>query len=306
MFALILTLGLVVLLAVTLDLGSVRVAQSEMRRNADAAAMAACWELFDKQQVGVTDSVSLRDHAWGAANEVSAHNMVRLTTPQLLRADVRVGQYDSSTGQVDTFAASQNAVNVTVRRDSTVNDELPLSLGSATGRHSQALIASATAAMFSSISGFTEPEDGGTIGIMPFALDLPSWEAAVAGATSDNYMMQDGAVQNGSDGVFEVNLYPLGTGSPGNRGTVDIGSSNNSTNDIARQILHGVSQQDLLELGKPLELDANGELGLEGDTGISAGLKDELATLIGETRIIPIFYVRSRQRQQRRLHDRSL
>ncbi len=36
-------------------------------------------------------------------------------------------------------------------------------------------------------------------------------------------------------------------------------------------------------------LDANGELDLNGDTGISAGIKDELATLIGKTRVIPIF-----------------
>ncbi len=86
-----------------------------------------------------------------------------------------------------------------------------------------------------------------------------------------------------------MNLYPQGTGSPGNRGTVDIGGCNNSTADIARQILHGISAADLSELDKPLAFDANGELTLNGDTGISAGVKDELASIIGQTRIIPIF-----------------
>ncbi len=42
-------------------------------------------------------------------------------------------------------------------------------------------------------------------------------------------------------------------------------------------------------LGKPLEFDANGKLTLNGDTGISAGVKDDLAAIIGQTRIIPIF-----------------
>ncbi|MDC0288687.1 hypothetical protein OAL01_04475, partial [Rubripirellula sp.] len=100
---------------------------------------------------------------------------------------------------------------------------------------------------------------------------------------------KDGQVESGSDGVFETNLYPKGTGAPGNRGTVDIGDSNNSTSDLSRQILHGISRQDFVDLGKPLVFDANGELHLNGDTGISAGIKDELATLIGKKRILPIF-----------------
>ena len=86
-----------------------------------------------------------------------------------------------------------------------------------------------------------------------------------------------------------MNLYPQGTGSPGNRGTVDIGSSNNSTADIARQIVYGISAHDLSYLGGKIQFDANGELQLNGDTGISAGVKDELASIIGKPRVIPIF-----------------
>jgi hypothetical protein len=69
---------------------------------------------------------------------------------------------------------------------------------------------------------------------------------------------------------------------------VDIGSSNNSTSDIARQIVEGVSPDDLEHHGGKLELDDNGELELNGDTGISAGVKDELASIMGEPRIIPV------------------
>ncbi|MEZ6119621.1 MAG: hypothetical protein R3C28_24060 [Pirellulaceae bacterium] len=46
---------------------------------------------------------------------------------------------------------------------------------------------------------------------------------------------------------------------------------------------------DMNAMGGTLEFDANGELVLNGDTGISAGVKDELASIVGETRIIPIF-----------------
>jgi hypothetical protein len=96
-------------------------------------------------------------------------------------------------------------------------------------------------------------------------------------------------VTSGSDGVKECNLYPQGTGSPGNRGTVDIGSSNNSTADIARQIVYGISPSDLAYMGGELKFDTSGKLYLNGDTGISAGVKDELASIIGKPRIIPIF-----------------
>ncbi|MCA9239483.1 MAG: hypothetical protein KDA37_04760, partial [Planctomycetales bacterium] len=93
----------------------------------------------------------------------------------------------------------------------------------------------------------------------------------------------------GSDGILEINLYPQGTGSPGNRGTVDIGSSNNSTNDITRQILCGVNAEDLAHHGGSLQFNSCGKLYLNGDTGISAGVKDELAAIKGQLRIIPIF-----------------
>ncbi len=288
-FGLFLILSLIVLTAVTMDLGAIRVAQTELRRSADAAAMAACWEMYEHQQTGVTSPISLQVAAWEAANEISDHNVVGQSAPHLNFLDIEVGEFDGRSGEFHTALSNHNAVSVTVRRHPWANGELPLFFGSITGRDSQKLQMSATAAMFAAISGFTEPESDETLNILPFALDLPSWEATVAGLTDDDYAYQNGNLQNGSDGVSETNLYPKGNGSPGNRGTVDIGGDNNSTNDLSRQILNGIARQDLIDLGKPLEFDTNGELELNGDTGISAGVKDELATLIGKTRMIPIF-----------------
>jgi len=110
----------------------------------------------------------------------------------------------------------------------------------------------------------------------------------------DNYAYdpETGTVSAGSDGVLELNIFP-GAGTdqlpPGNFGTVDIGASNNSTADLARQIVHGITEADLAYIGGALVFDENGELTLEGDTGISAGMKDELASIIGQPRSIPLF-----------------
>ena len=143
-----------------------------------------------------------------------------------------------------------------------------------------------------SFSGFEIPSDGSNLGILPFALDEDTWNDLMAGNATDDYAYnaETGVVTAGHDGVKEVNLYPQGTGSPGNRGTVDIGSSNNSTADLSRQIRTGISASDMAYMpGGKLQFNSEGKLYLNGDTGISAGVKDDLASIIGQPKIIPIF-----------------
>jgi hypothetical protein len=127
--------------------------------------------------------------------------------------------------------------------------------------------------------------------MLPLALDQPTWVDVLDGGGSDNwrYDPTTKAITSGSDGMREVNLYPLRTGAPGNRGTVDNGSSTNNSADLSGQIRHGVSPSDLNHIGSELKLNNNGELFLNGDTGIRAGIKDDLASIKGAPRVIPIF-----------------
>ncbi len=108
-------------------------------------------------------------------------------------------------------------------------------------------------------------------------------QAGDLSATTDNWNYNSsGAVVAGTDGIREVNLFPQGTGSPGNRGTVNIGASNNSTATLCRQIVYGISPEDLAHYpNSELKFDSNGHLYLNADPGISAGCKDELASIIG-------------------------
>ncbi|MEZ6073928.1 MAG: hypothetical protein R3C10_27515 [Pirellulales bacterium] len=112
-----------------------------------------------------------------------------------------------------------------------------------------------------------------------------------------DYDSATGDVTAGSDGITEGKLFPgsaSSTGSkgqgktkitPGNWGTVDIGAANNSTADLSRQIVDGVSSADLDLIGGELNIGDS----LNGDTGISAGIKDDLAAIIGEPRTIPLY-----------------
>ena len=290
-------------LAFAIDIGYLAIAKTELQRTADAAALSASWDLITDREFGddpyltaaITDTRS-RAVEYAASNHVTnAAPVVDGNTGNSIEGDVVIGYMSDFS---DPDAALQlgdtslfNAVNVRVHRSSSQNGTIPLSFARIFGWDERALEAEAMAALHTNFDGFQTPGDGSNLGILPFALDEETWLELVAGTTADDWTWDkaSGEVKPWSDGIREVNLFPQGTGSPGNRGTIDIGSNNNSTNDIARHITDGVSPEDMEYHDGELVFDEYGELILNGDTGISAGVKDELASIIGEPRIIPIF-----------------
>jgi hypothetical protein len=156
--------------------------------------------------------------------------------------------------------------------------------------------ASSTAAMLPAVGFKIESGSSAKTSILPIALDIETWQDLIErniGVDEYSYNPSTGAVSEGADGVLEVNLYPNGNADlpPGNRGTVDIGPTNNSTADLNRQILEGINASDLASLeaqGTQLRWD-DGAITLNGDPGISAGIKEELESIKGLPRAIPIF-----------------
>jgi hypothetical protein len=136
--------------------------------------------------------------------------------------------------------------------------------------------------------GSAEDYDG-RYAVLPIALDVETWENLINdGIGTDHYMYdEDGArILSESDGILEVNLYPESWGSnPSNRGTIDLGLTNNSTADIARQILDGLDDGDMEAMGGELNYPA----WFNGDPGLSAGIEDELEFIKGEPRMMPLF-----------------
>lgn len=295
---------LIAAVAFCVDLGYVFTAKEELQRTADATALAACGELAQQLSAGQSaDGAVLLARA--AASSYASHNAVTNAPLNLgsnasndpggdlvfgYISDLDAGAANFQTGNANIY----NAVQVKVRKDTTLNGEVPYFFARVLGLEGQLLSAGATAAIVRDVGGFQVPADGSNLDILPFALDAQTWNALAAGQGNDDwsYDPQSKQVSPGSDGKLEVNLYPQGTGAPGNRGTVDVGSGNNSTCDISRQILDGISPQDLQALadsGHSLQFDANGELVLNGDTGISAGVSNELQSIVGQPRIVPVF-----------------
>jgi hypothetical protein len=294
------------LTAFTVDVGFITMSKGQLQNVADASALAGLIELGDGLGPGATlTAAQVSDAAAQAAVATAAANRAaELTSVYCDPArDVRVGNYSfdsiSGTWVKQWNVTPYNMIEVSLHRDqagSTIGDgPLDLFFAPVMGTDDASLTVVSTAVLQPGV-GIGGNSDGGDqdgfIGILPITLDEPTWDNLVYnGVGTDNYSYNPvtGEVTDGPDGIKEVNLYPTNAaGLPGNRGTVDFGHTGNSTADISRQILYGLSEEDLEIFDQPLNFE-NGPFNVNGDTGLSAGIKDELEAIKGEPRTIPIF-----------------
>jgi len=293
-----------VMTAFAFDIGHLLSVRTELQRSADAAALASCWELVDEAALRGDRSMNeaIADTR-KIAIEYAALNIVGNKAPGIdgnvensIDGDVVIGHLPITSSSNDPLSFDDpgtfNAVQVRVRRTSDRNGMVPLFFARMFGSDSVALDATATAALSKNIGGFRIPQNcRKNVPILPFALDEETWNRCLAGDTGDAWTWNatDQEIESGADGIHEFNLFPQDTGSPGNRGTVNIGTSNNSTSFLSGQILDGISVEDLNYHGGELNFNEDGVLHLGGNPGISAAVKDELTEIAGQPRMIPIF-----------------
>lgn len=294
--------------ALAIDASMLWSTRAELQRTADAAALAGAHSLIDDQRIaegGASDTVFAQ--ARGSVTNLVADNpaLQRTLTIDSNSAnspsgDVVLGQLSNPDNQNESLSfaapAQFNAVAVKARMDAERNGSITLFFGRLFGVSNSSGRASATAAFRDDVIGYRVNERTGNAELMPIALHVDYWNMLLAGTYTSgdlySYDPDTGTVSDGPDGINEINLYP-GAGSgqlpPGNFGTVDIGSSNNSTADISRQIRYGVNESDLAYFGGELRLGPDGTLMLNGDTGLSAAIKDDLQAIRGLPRAIPLF-----------------
>ncbi len=287
--------------ALAIDVGMLYNVRTELQRTADAAALAGASKLLDQHALmGTPDPADDIAAAKLRAQEIALLNPVYNDNPQVDGNDIQVGYLSNPENLTEPISlanpAQYNTVRVTVRRDGTTNGPIQLLFAQIFGLTSANVTASAAAVFKDGVVGFKATSQTGNTGLMPLTLHRDAWEdlLAWAGSAGDNYSYDPdtGTVTPGSDGIPELNLYPGGGASqlpPGNFGTVDIGSPNNSAQDLSRQIRYGVSEEDLAYFGGELRLGPDGTLLLNGDTGLSAGIKDDLEAIKGKGRAIPLF-----------------
>ena len=310
-FSIVAMVPLLGMTAIALDVGMLYVAHTEAQSSSDAASLAGAWELLNDDRImgdAAMDAVltATRQEAQQLAgmNLVLRHSpTLDLNTGNAPDGDVVIGQLSNLTNMNESLnfgVPSQfNTVVVRVQRDSESNGPVTLWFANALGIDTADLRTVSVAAFEPGIVGFRIDDPNQTSGLLPFTLHEDPWLSLVndmltnGGNYPDSFTFDEssGLVYAGADGRPELNIYP-GSGidqlPAGNFGTIDIGSPSNSTSDIARQVLQGVYQDDLSYFGGEFTL-ANGPLYLSGDTGLSAGFKDELTAVIGQARTLPLF-----------------
>jgi len=280
-FLMLVMLGMV---AFALDTGYIVAVKTQLQAAADAGALAGVTGLpeGDSKALSLAQTYAQSNFASGRAVEIVPGE------------DLQLGYWNAETRQFQTLSAAQptaNALRVTSRLSTARGNQANLFFARALGRNNVDLQATAVAVLPSNFKGFKTPPAGENLMILPFALDLPTWEKALANIGSDQYGWdpETQSVFKGPDGHAEVNLHPEGNHLPGNRGIVDIGPSGGKTPTLRTQIVDGLTTADLNHHGGKLELDYKGELVLSGATGVRATLGDELSQIIGQPRILPIF-----------------
>jgi hypothetical protein len=281
------------MVAFAYDLGYFALVRTEAQSAADAGALAAAEELLMNRTLTPTINLNTTlSRVREAAKTYIRANPLGTVREELASDDVVFGRVNLGAGSTTAVAnaGNYNAVQVRVRRAAEINGEVPTFFAPILGITSGAIQAQATAAFADKIVGFNEPTEGGVY-VLPFAVDKQTWDALQRGWGTDNWKWDEvnQRVVAGRDGILEVDLYPHGTGASGNHGTVDLGNPNNSTKDLVRQITDGLNAEDLGYLGGKLELNSNGTLGVNGDTGLSAGVQNALDLICGQTRIVPIY-----------------
>jgi len=306
---------LIVLLGITalaIDYGYILVIRAELQAAADAAALAGAGSLRDDALL--TDAGSMSDTIYQARSQAvyfTQLNTAPRGTVLIDRndgnspdGDVVVGALSDPADLTQSLALGDsdafNTVKVTIRRSDATGNPVTLFFGPLLGLNTADVSASACATLVKGVSGFRVVGDSPNAMILPFAVSEEYWNEVVTyGSGDDDYAhdSETGTVVSGSDDVRELVLFPLdlfggasgGSLPSGNFGTVDIGDPNNSTAELCRQIAHGINADDMSYLGGSLEFGPDGTLHLNGDTGISAGCKDELASIIGQARTLPVF-----------------
>lgn len=293
--------------AFTVDFALINITKGQVQNAADSAAHAAMQDLLK----GLGPGGTVTPAAAASLAETTAANMTRrfssgdVSSTQLRpERDMRFGcrSWNAATNSWDQQwgVTPYNMVEVTVRRTAAADAPLGAVFAKVLGHNSFDVEARAVASVAPATGFGLAANSTATIDILPIALDLTTWNSLLAqiyngtnsGFSDQHRYTTAGTVSDSADGVPEVNIYPDANSAmpSGNRGTVDIGSSNNSTADLKRQIQYGINASDLSWFPNgELRFNDDGVLSLNGDTGISAGIETALKSIIGHVRAIPIF-----------------
>ena len=267
-----LLIPLLAMVAFSVDYGFLLKVDCDLQRCADVAALAAVQDLPPAPD-GTQDLALVR---------ATVRNYVAMNLDpsfQVLDSDIEIGRFDPATIYSNVTLLNNgifDAVRVTLRYDASANSRVPLFVARVLGMQDAAVTATATAVLQKPLN--LPPG----VKVLPFAVPQDVWDAQDKGDEWSIY--GDGKITD-----------DFGAEIPGNWGTLDIGPTSNSTDDLNSQILNGLTQLDLDALYADNRIptntyiDGSQPVSMQGETGLSTGLKHSIEPIHGQTRIVPIY-----------------
>ncbi|QDU15932.1 hypothetical protein CA11_37600 [Gimesia maris] len=273
-FTAIMLVPLLGMVAFAVDYGYLLKKRADLQRAADAAVLAAVRDLIPDAN-GTQDLSKVR----ATLRQYADLNIGEIEGFQVLDSDIQIGRYNPES-VYDNFTildwGTFDTVRVTLRFDTQANSPVSLFFARLLGINESDLNATSTAILQK--GSLLAPG----VGVMPFTIPKAQWDSTEPGEVWTIY----------GDGRLEDNI---GAEIPGNWGTCDIGKSYNSTSDIRDQIEVGLRQEDLEALAAEGRndsteyIDSSRPLYLNGDPGISSGMKSAVMAAEGKTKLIPVY-----------------
>lgn len=294
---------LVVLLgfvALAVDVGILAQARAQLKTVADSAALAGARQLASERRLSTTitnldpeisEAKRLAIVA-GNANKVLNNDML------LTNSNIVVGYKQVTSPNPDP---PDSAVNTSVPATQfnsvqvTASVTVPALFSSVFGSTGKVVSVTSTATVeLVKVGGF-QSVNGSRPALLPIVIEKAAYDRMMRGETGDSYTFTSSndnppspnGVSDGPDGVKESVAYPVKDGLSGNWGTINFGVSSNSTSILGAQIRYGMTV-DQLSREYPSGI-ATVPHRFSANTGISAGIKDDLTSIIGKPVTVAIY-----------------
>ncbi len=310
------------MVAFTVDIAWMVLAQTELQNVADAAALAGAQPLMDNYPVYAMSKITsnstgasvalnnARTQAAAEAKKVAAANVFSASGAKknyvLADVDIEFGVLDSSNNY--TQAASgvyPNSIKVTMRRSSGVNESLSLFFGPVLGKSTVDLTNVARASIFGTEDFIEQVGNKGPV--LPVTYDKYFWdEFWTTGIDPDSLpdttkgkAKKKGAKLTADDGTPRLHIYQNGKESvyKGNFGMLSLNDSAHNSAATSNWVENGLSQADfdtlLAQNLIPISKHAANTWDWQGSPGFDSSVVQNINDHMNKPSLMPLFQAKN-------------
>ncbi|MCH1495378.1 MAG: pilus assembly protein TadG-related protein [Rubripirellula sp.] len=262
------------MLALSVDVGYSMRKHDELQRAADLAALAGARHLVP-DVVGNQDIELVR----AKIQETAQSRLSDLDGFTVLDDDITIGRYDTATAYTNFTIKSNgvfDTVRVTLRRDESANNPLPLFFGGIFGIVESEAMATATAVVQRPVAIRPGAD------ILPFAIPAEVW--LNEDAETPLSLRSDGKIVNAKGQVLAKDW-----------GTIDFGTRRNEAANLNYQVLNGLHESHMTELYRDgriqirSTIDSRQEIWVRAKAGLPQELTDTIPLIEEKARLVPLY-----------------